>query len=160
MKQHVLNLGNKYHPYHWPWTDKNHPATEVRAGSSKETDAKKQNQKEGYSTIWTLCLDLFMKEASLFCFVCLAEISQTRAFHLALCVSSESSQWVGVHWLGWERLKLWCRSYWLSNHFLTEKIKSKLRIVWEFGCVLGIIRKLSLSLGFNRVYFTIFRPKV
>ncbi len=30
--------------------------------------------------------------------------------------------------------------------FLTEKIKSKSRIVWEFQCVLGIIRKLSLSL--------------
>jgi hypothetical protein len=126
MKQHVLNLGNKYHPYHWPWTDKNHPATEVRAGSSKETDAKKQNQKEGYSTIWTLCLDLFMKEASLFCFVCLAEISQTRAFHLALCVSSESSQWVGVHWLGLRAFEIMMSKLLIIEPFSHGKIKIKI----------------------------------
>ncbi len=84
----------------------------------------------------------------MFCFVCHAEISQTRVLHLALCVSSESFQWVvGVHWFGLRMFGIMMYKLLIIEPFShrNEK-KSKLRIVWEFGCVLRVIRKLSLSL--------------
>jgi hypothetical protein len=66
---------------------------------------------------------LSMKEGSLFCLVCHAEISQTMVLLATLLVSLESSQWVGgaPTWFWFETL--WSYSveaidYW--NHFLNE----------------------------------------
>jgi hypothetical protein len=50
-----------------------------------------------------------MKQGSLFCFVCHAEISRTMALHAVLLVSSESSWQVGVHQLG---LRLFGATVW------------------------------------------------
>jgi hypothetical protein len=71
---------------------------------------------------------LSMKEGSLFCFVCHAEISQTTVLHATLLVSLESSQWVGVHWLGlrlfgamvWKLLIIELFSQWKLNKMKTE----------------------------------------
>ncbi len=42
--------------------------------------------------------------------------------------------------LVWNWLELWCGSYWWLNHFFNQnEIKSKLKKILEFGCVLGVL---------------------
>jgi hypothetical protein len=81
------------------------------------------------SFVYDICASyLFMKRGSLFCFVCHVEISQTTALHAMLLVSLESSQWVGVHWLGlrlfgamvWKLLIIESFSQWKLNKIAIE----------------------------------------
>ncbi len=57
------------------------------------------------------------------CFVlfCFNDISQTMMFYIMLWnLLLKSSQWVRVHWLGLECLKLWCGIFWLLDHFFID----------------------------------------
>ncbi len=71
--------------------------------------------------------NLSMNPGSLFCFVCPSDISQTMALHATLLVSSESSEWIGVHWLGlrlfgamvWKVLIIESFSQWKLNKIET-----------------------------------------
>ncbi len=47
-----------------------------------------------------------MNEGSLFCFVCIYEIHQTRMFQIAFLISLESSKGGGVHWFGFMVFRL------------------------------------------------------
>jgi hypothetical protein len=60
----------------------------------------------GPSAQVTLVLYLW---SNLICFVCHVEISRTTTLHVALLVSSKSSQCSGVHWLG---LRLFGATMW------------------------------------------------
>jgi hypothetical protein len=76
-----------------------------------------------FGSLCDVSIYLSTKRGSLFCLLLFlhAQISQTTVLHAALLVSSKSSWWVWVHWLG---LRLFgtmvCGRYWLLNHFLNE----------------------------------------
>jgi hypothetical protein len=106
-----------------------------------------------------------MKQGSLFCFVCHAEIFQitTTALHyVVLLVSSESSQWVSRGALTWFEIA-WSYGVEAIDYWIIFSIKIliqlKLKIVLEFGAFLALLESSSW-VRFNKVYFTIFRAKV
>ncbi len=86
---------------------------------------------------------LSVKENNLFC--CHYDISQTMVSWVMLWnLSSKSSQWIGVHQLGLECLELQCGINLLLNHFFIEFFeKPRLKIILEFGGILGIVGKPS-----------------
>ncbi len=104
-----------------------------------------------------------MKQGNLFCFVllCHVQISQTMMLHAGLLVSSESSQWIVVHWLGlklfgamvWKLLIIEPFSQWKLNKFETKKCIG----IWGGG--FGVLES-PWWVAFNGVSFTIFRAKV
>ncbi len=79
---------------------------------------------------------LSMKQGSLFCFVCLANISQIMALHFALLVFSECSQWVEVHWVGFIMFQSTVEKLLNIEKKITENsFKSKQKIykrIWAF----------------------------
>ncbi len=95
---------------------------------------------------------LSMKEGSLFCFVCHAEISQAMVLHVTLLISLESSQWVGVHWLGfglrlfgatvWKLLIIEAFSQWKLNKMKTENCIGIWGSSW---CHLGVDKLQDLK---------------
>jgi len=82
--------------------------------------------------------NLSMKQGSLFCFVCHVEIFQIIVLHIALLVSLESCQWVGVHWFGlrffgamvWKLLIIEPFSPWKLNKIETENYIGIWRSSW------------------------------
>ncbi len=89
-----------------------------------------------------------------------AEISWPTRIHAVLLVSLESSQWVGVHWLG---LRLFGATVWkllIVELFSQQKLnKIKTETALKFRAFLVLLES-SQQVRFNRVYFTIFRAKV
>ncbi len=97
----------------------------------------------GPSAQVTLVLYLW---SNVICFVCHAEISRTTMLHVVLLVSSKSSQWAGVHWLGlrlfgatmWKLLVIEPFSQWKLNKIKTEKL---IKTVLEFGGIFAVVGK-------------------
>jgi len=94
----------------------------------------------------TSIYDTSMKQGNLFCSVCHAEIFQIMVLHVVLLVSSESSGWVGVHQLG---LRLFGAMLWklliIEPFFRWKLNKIEIETVLEFGGVLGVVGKPSMS---------------
>ncbi len=89
-------------------------------------------------------------ESSLFiCFVCHVEISQTTMPLAMLLVPLESTQRVGVHWVGFVMFQPTLEKLLNIEPFfkkiLKKSYKSKLNITWEFGHGLGIPVKPTMS---------------
>jgi hypothetical protein len=81
-----------------------------------------------------------MNRGSLFCFVYPSDISQTMALHATLLVSSESSEWIAVHWLSlrlfgamvWKLLIIESFSQWKLNKIETENYTGIWGCSWYF----------------------------
>jgi hypothetical protein len=101
-------------------------------------------------------------ESSLFiCFVCHVEISQTIVPLAMLLVPLESTQWMGVHWVGFcnvstyigEVIEYWTIFFW----------KIHINQNWTLHGNLGMVFVFPESpqwVGFNEADLEIFRPKV
>jgi len=142
LKEHILSfyLFNEY------WTLLFSPFKRVFHFISENQKNKFNSLLKLYDKIFYLIINLvlkqsctmphlFMKQCSMFCFVCHVEISQTMMLHAMLLVSSKSSWWEGVHWFGlrmfgaivWKLLIIEPFFQWKLN-----KIKSRIFIwIWR-----------------------------
>jgi hypothetical protein len=96
----------------------------------------------------TTHVTLSIHQGRQFFLFCHYDISQTMVSWVMLWnLSSKSSQWIGVHWLGLECLELQCGTYFFFNHFFIDFCeKPRLKTIFEFGGILGIIGKPLLRL--------------
>jgi len=94
------------------------------------------------------------------CFFCLAcwNLPNHRSICYARLISLESPQWVGVHQVGFIIFWHLVEKLLHIEHFqLKFSFKSKLIIIEEFGCILGLGK--SLVNRFNECDLEISKPK-